>query len=111
MKRNQKDFTRTAILLLMTILAVGIVKWTCAPDEASISVQDGSFELSVWISDNLCVNWWKNETDNTYCIFIPGAVKNQKLRLTFGGIQYAVIAFLREHTLSRQGTMTMRHIL
>ena len=91
MKRNQKDFTRTAILLLMTILAVGIVKWTCAPDEASISVQDGSFELSVWISDNLCVNWWKNETDNTYCIFIPGAVKNQKLRLTFGGIQYAVI--------------------
>ena len=91
MRRNQKDFTRITMLLFMTVLAVGIVKWSYTANEPSIPTDNGEFELSLWITDNLCINWWKNEADNTYCLFIPNAFKNQKMRLTFSGIPYLAI--------------------
>ncbi len=91
MRRNQKDFTRITMLLFMTVLAVGIVKWSYTANEPSIPTDNGEFELSLWITDNLCINWWKNEADNTYCFFIPNAFKNQKMRLTFSGIPYLTI--------------------
>ncbi len=91
MRRNQKDFTRITMLLFMTVLAVGIVKWSYTANEPSIPTHNGEFELSLWITDNLCINWWKNEADNTYCFFIPNAFKNQKMRLTFSGIPYLAI--------------------
>ena len=91
MRRNQKDFTRITMLLLMTVLAVGIVKWSYTANEPSIPTDNGEFELSLWITDNLCINWWKNEADNTYCFFIPNAFKNQKMRLTFSEIPYLTI--------------------
>ena len=91
MRRNQKDFTRITMLLLMTVLAVGIVKWSYTANEPSIPTHNGEFELSLWLTDNLCINWWKNEADNTYCFFIPNAFKNQKMRLTFSGIPYLTI--------------------
>jgi CotH protein. len=91
MRRNQKDFTRITMLLFMTVLAVGIVKWSYTANEPSIPPHNGEFELSLWLTDNLCINWWKNEADNTYCFFIPNAFKNQKMRLTFSGIPYLTI--------------------
>lgn len=91
MRRNQKDFTRITMLLFMTVLAVGIVKWSYTANEPSIPTHNGEFELSLWLTDNLCINWWKNEADNTYCFFIPNAFKNQKMRLTFSGIPYLAI--------------------
>ncbi len=91
MRRNQKDFTRITMLLFMTVLAVGIVKWSYTANEPSIPTHNGEFELSLWLTDNLCINWWKNEADNTYCFFIPNAFKNQKMRLTFSGIPYLTI--------------------
>ena len=91
MRRNQKDFTRITMLLFMTVLAVGIVKWSYTANEPSIPTDNGEFELSLWITDNLCINWWKNEADNTYCFFIPNAFKNQKMRLTFSEIPYLTI--------------------
>lgn len=91
MRRNQKDFTRITMLLFMTVLAVGIVKWSYTANEPSIPTDNGEFELSLWLTDNLCINWWKNEADNTYCFFIPNAFKNQKMRLTFSGIPYLAI--------------------
>ncbi len=91
MRRNQKDFTRITMLLFMTVLAVGIVKWSYTANEPSIPAHNGEFELSLWLTDNLCINWWKNEADNTYCFFIPNAFKNQKMRLTFSGIPYLTI--------------------
>ena len=91
MRRNQKDFTRITMLLFMTVLAVGIVKWSYTANEPSIPTHNGEFELSLWLTDNLCINWWKNEADNTYCLFIPNAFKNQKMRLTFSGIPYLTI--------------------
>lgn len=75
----------------MTVLAVGIVKWSYTANEPSIPTHNGEFELSLWLTDNLCINWWKNEADNTYCFFIPNAFKNQKMRLTFSGIPYLAI--------------------
>lgn len=75
----------------MTVLAVGIVKWSYTANEPSIPPHNGEFELSLWLTDNLCINWWKNEADNTYCFFIPNAFKNQKMRLTFSGIPYLTI--------------------
>ncbi len=91
MRRNQKDFTRITMLLFMTVLAVGIVKWSYTANEPSIPPHNGEFELSLWLTDNLCINWWKNEADNTYCFFIPNAFKNQKMRLTFSEIPYLTI--------------------
>lgn len=91
MRRNQKDFTRITMLLFMTVLAVGIVKWSYTANEPSIPTHNGEFELSLWLTDNLCINWWKNEADNTYCFFIPNAFKNQKMRLTFSEIPYLTI--------------------
>ncbi len=91
MRRNQKDFTRITMLLFMTVLAVGIVKWSYTANEPAIPTHNGEFELSLWLTDNLCINWWKNEADNTYCFFIPNAFKNQKMRLTFSGIPYLTI--------------------
>ncbi len=79
------------MLLFMTVLAVGIVKWSYTANEPSIPPHNGEFELSLWLTDNLCINWWKNEADNTYCFFIPNAFKNQKMRLTFSGIPYLTI--------------------
>ena len=75
----------------MTVLAVGIVKWSYTANEPSIPTHNGEFELSLWLTDNLCINWWKNEADNTYCFFIPNAFKNQKMRLTFSEIPYLTI--------------------
>ena len=38
-------------------------------------------------SGSLCIEWWKNEQDNTYCLFLPGALRNKKLNLTFTGAE------------------------
>ncbi len=111
MRRYKKYFVRIIRLLLMTVLAAGIVKWTRTDHEA-LPVQDGRPELSVWISDNLCVKWWKNEADDTYCIFLPGAVRDRKMRLTFGGIPYAFIDGRKVASGSRyclsQGTHSLK---
>ena len=84
-------------LVLMALVAAGIVLWdfgnpydkqkfveaqeTTPPTEASAGE---AFELCVW-NGSLCIEWWKNEQDNAYYLFLPGAFNNKKLNLTFSG--------------------------
>ena len=86
-------------LVLMALVAAGIVLWdfgnpydkqkfveaqeTTPPTEASAGE---AFELSVW-NGSLCIEWWKNEQDNAYYLFLPGAFNNKKLNLTFSGAE------------------------
>ncbi len=86
-------------LVLMALVAAGIVLWdfgnpydqqkfveaqeTTPPTEASAGE---ALELSVW-NGSLCIEWWKNEQDNAYYLFLPGAFDNKKLNLTFSGAE------------------------
>ncbi len=86
-------------LVLMALVAAGIVLWdfgnpydkqkfveaqeTTPPTEASAGE---AFELCVW-NGSLCIEWWKNEQDNAYYLFLPGAFNNKKLNLTFSGAE------------------------
>lgn len=86
-------------LVLMALVAAGIVLWdfgnpydkqkfveaqeTTPPTEASAGE---ALELSVW-NGSLCIEWWKNEQDNAYYLFLPGAFNNKKLNLTFSGAE------------------------
>lgn len=86
-------------LVLMALVAAGIVLWdfgnpydkqkfveaqeTTPPTEASAGE---TLELCVW-NGSLCIEWWKNEQDNAYYLFLPGAFNNKKLNLTFSGAE------------------------
>ena len=89
MRANRKWTVRAVTLVLMALVAAGIVLWdfgnpydkqkfvdaqeTTPPTEASAGE---AFELSVW-NGSLCIEWWKNEQDNTYYLFLPGAFNNK----------------------------------
>lgn len=99
MRANRKWTVRAVTLVLMALVAAGIVLWdfgnpydkqmfveaqeTTPPTEASAGE---AFELSVW-NGSLCIEWWKNEQDNAYYLFLPGAFNNKKLNLTFSGAE------------------------
>lgn len=90
---NKKFAASAVTLFLMTLAVLWIVLWD-APNpyekqyfvEAQETDTKGAFALSVW-SGSLCIEWWKNEQDNTYCLFLPGAFRNKKLNLTFTGAE------------------------
>ncbi|MCI8267862.1 MAG: hypothetical protein HFH78_15760 [Lachnospiraceae bacterium] len=99
MRANRKWTVRAVTLVLMALVAAGIVLWdfgnpydqqkfveaqeTTPPTEASAGE---ALELSVW-NGSLCIEWWKNEQDNAYYLFLPGAFDNKKLNLTFSGAE------------------------
>ena len=77
---------------MMMLLTACIVSWNHAGKASAISsgaesVQDGggAFEPTVWIGDSLGIRWWKRDADNSYHVFLPGAVKGRKLNVTYGG--------------------------
>lgn len=90
---NKKFAASAVTLFLMTLAVLWIVLWDASnPYEKQYFVEaqetdtKGAFALSVW-SGSLCIEWWKNEQDNTYCLFLPGAFRNKKLNLTFTGAE------------------------
>lgn len=90
---GRKFAVRAATLVFMTLAVLGIVLWNDGNPygkqyfvEAQETDTEGAFSLSVW-SGSLCIEWWQNEQDNTYCLFLPGALRNKKLNLTFTGAE------------------------
>lgn len=91
MIRVNRFYVQVTVLILMSFLTAGIVGWDNAVESYAITKStesvcrdSGAFEPAVWIGDNLCIRWWKNEGDGTYNIFLPGAMKGRKLNVTFG---------------------------
>ncbi len=94
MRRENRFYVRIIVLAVMLFLTVGIVSWDNARRSYAITESTqpapdsgGAFEPAVWIGDNLCVRWWKNEADQSYHLFLPGAVKGRKLHVTYGGTE------------------------
>ncbi|MDE7324493.1 MAG: CotH kinase family protein [Lachnospiraceae bacterium] len=94
MRRVNRYYVQLALLILMSFLTAGIVTWDNAGKSHAIMksaesdhFSGGTFESEVWIGDNLWVRWWKNVTDNSYNIFLPGAVKGKKLNVTYSGAE------------------------
>lgn len=92
MRRKNRFYARVAVLFMMMLLTACIVSWNHAGKASAISsgaesVQDGggAFEPTVWIGDSLGIRWWKRDADNSYHVFLPGAVKGRKLNVTYGG--------------------------
>lgn len=93
MRADRKFIVRAVMFVFMTLTVIGIVWWDDGSSydrqilaEAQEKDAEESFALFVW-SSNVCIKWWKNEQDNTYCLFLPGALKNKKLNLTFSGAE------------------------
>lgn len=91
MRADRKFTVRAVMLVFMALMTIGIVWWDAEnpyDKQRFVEAQEKdigeAFELSVW-SGSLCIKWWKNEQDNTYCLFLPGTFKNKKLNLTFSG--------------------------
>lgn len=94
MEGRLRYYVRALLLLIMTALAAGIVEWNDMGNAHAIvrnteseKSTDEQFELTAWIDNTLCVKSWKNGTDGSYCLFLPGAVADRKLTLTFNGTE------------------------
>lgn len=90
---DRKFAVRAVTLYFMALAVIGIVLWDDGNPygkqyfvEAQETDTEGAFSLSVW-SGSLCIEWWKNEQDNAYYLFLPGAFNNKKLNLTFSGAE------------------------
>lgn len=89
---HSRTYRKILPLFLMAAIAAAIIFWdSAAPDPNSAddlaqaaNASEGS-GLSVRIHNGLKIDWWKNEQDARFYLFLPGAVAGEKLELTYPG--------------------------
>jgi len=90
-----RNYRRAAVILLLFLLTIpiGVLDFTegssvCA-EQAIVSKE--AFALSVKVKNNIRVHWWKEDQNNKYYLFLPGAVEGKKLDLDFIGAEVVYI--------------------
>lgn len=95
MRVHFRNYIRILVILVMTAIVIVIGK--CEDTKNSYAKieqmknDSQEYDFSIWVNNQQKVNWWYNEQDNSYYLFIPGAVKDKKLDLTFGQMEYFYI--------------------
>ncbi|MCX4296227.1 MAG: CotH kinase family protein [Lachnospiraceae bacterium] len=90
-----RNYKRAVIILLLFLLTT-IITMLDFTEEHSVSaeqvnVSDKEFALSVWVRKNSSVKWWKEEQNNKYFLFLPGAFQGKKLDLEIFGTEVVYI--------------------
>ncbi len=93
-----RNYRRVIIIVLMALVVLAIGKLTSEKEyyvETSYrdyaGADDGTFELRLWVSRSNYVQWWSDEQNDRYVLFVPGAMEGKKLNLTFPGVEYLFI--------------------
>ena len=80
-----RNYRRAVIILLLFLLTatIGVLDFTegSSVSTEQTTVSEGAFALSVEVKKNVNVKWWKDEQNNKYYLFLPGAFQGKKLDL------------------------------
>lgn len=91
---HNRNYIRALVMTVMAsvVLAMGIVEETKSSNakiEQMQTEESGGqeFGLYVWMNHQQKIKSWYNQQDNSYYLFIPGAMEGKKLNLTFLGAE------------------------
>jgi len=113
-----RKFRRVFIIVLMILVVVVIGTWI--PDGEydvepsrinSIESADEVFELSFWVNGRTSVKWWRDEQNDRYVLFVPGAMEGKKLNLTFPDMEYVYIDDQKVYNGGKYRLAEGRHLL
>ncbi len=90
-----RNYRRAVIILLLFLLTatIGVLDFTegSSVSTEQTTVSEGAFALSVEVKKNVNVKWWKDEQNNKYYLFLPGAFQGKKLDLEIFGTEVVYI--------------------
>lgn len=92
MNTRMKNMKKVIMILLMLFFIIVIKSGAAAKTRQisntyieTLAYTEETFGLTLWVNNNMPVNWWYNEQNGQYILFIPGSMTKRKPRLTFPG--------------------------